>query len=81
MTREIDPTAAKVRDAVKIIVPSTGPSTGSVTILERQADVLLTIEVGALSRELPLTLAEARALAKNLQYICRRITNRPDWKP
>ena len=83
--RPPDPAAntnvAKVRHAVKVITPSGGPVKGSVTVLERQSDVLLIMEAGSIERELPMTLAEARALRDGITHICRRIVSRPEWKP
>jgi hypothetical protein len=73
--------APRIRYAMTVVIPPNGQTRATVTVKEQKASLILAIEVNSLSREIPLTVSEARALADHLNRICRRIRERPSWKP
>jgi hypothetical protein len=72
-----------VREALILRVPDRKTTAiGKVTVTEQHQSVLLEVEsFNGLSRDLQLTVPEARTVAEHLNKICSRIVRRPKDRP
>jgi hypothetical protein len=72
----------KTRMGLILIVPVTGKSPGTISITETQHGGMVTLKDSAgIERDLILTVAELRELAKHANRIATMVLTRPDWKP